>query len=181
MQRIQRFGMSLALVIGALLIATGCAKKSPLEQLVENRARYSAEINGFYVEANPLIADVAEAEEEMAGEPEAEEEGEVEEAEVEPVEVIQTVHLDILLRHDSFEKLPGVTVDIVHVDPDLNEKNRWRVWFDTSKVERANPTQYSHALEGVDYEEGDGFNVEVRHPIPEGERGDYREFANPGP
>ena len=182
MQRIQRFGMSFALVIGALLVFTGCAQKSPLETMIENRSRYTAEINGFYVDANPLVADAGagEVEGEGEGEPEGEPEGEGELVEPEPVELVQIAHLDILIKHDSFEKLAGVTVDIIQVDPDENEKGRWLVWFDTANVERANPTQYSHEIEGIDYVEGDGFTVEVRHPIPEGERGDYQEFANVG-
>ena len=122
---------------------------------------------------------------EMEGEPEAEaattDDAEELAEEPMPVEIVQNAHLDILVKHDSFEKLPGVTVDIVQVDGDLNEKGRWLLWVDTSNVERANPTQYSHVLEDIDYVEGDGFTVEVRHPVPEAERGDYREFENLGP
>jgi hypothetical protein len=96
--------------------------------------------------------------------------------EMAPVEVKKRATLDLLVRHDSTEKLPGVTLDLIMVDADLNEKGRWLVWVDTSKVERANPTQYEHVLEDLDYVEGDAFTVEVRRPIAESERGDYREF-----
>lgn len=180
MQRIKRFGMGICLTLGSVLVLVGCSQKSPIEQMIANRARYSAEINpgGFYVDSKPMIEDMAEVQVEPPTEP-----GDVVEMEVDepaPVEVLQTAYLDILLKHDSLEKLPGVTVDLVHVDADLNEKGRWLIWLDTSNVERANPTQYSHVIEGIDYVEGDSFTAEVRHPIPEAERGDYREFADFG-
>ena len=180
MQRFQRFGIVSALVAGVALTLAACAAKSPLEQLNENRSRYSAELNGFFIQETPVVAEVdaeMEVEPDDGGEPADVEDAEVEEA---PVEVIQNAHLDILVKHDSFEKLAGLTLDIVQIDAGQAEKGRWLLWVDTANVERANPPQYSHVLESVDYVEGDGFSVEVRHPVPEGERGDYREFDGLG-
>lgn len=181
MQRIQRFGMALGLVAAALLVFVGCAKKSPLEQMIENRARYTAEINGFFIQETPVVAEVdAEVEVEPGdgGEPADVEGTEVDEAP--SMEVVQNAHLDILVKHDAFEKLPGITLDIIHADANENVKGEWKLWVDTSNVPRANPTVYGHVIENVDYVEGDGFAVEVRHPIPEAERGDYREFDGLG-
>lgn len=176
MQRIKRIGTLPGLVAAVLLTVAGCAQKSPLEQLVENRGRYSAEVNSFYVDQVPVEMEMEpEPEGELEGEPEGEEP-----MEPAPIEVRQRVTLDILVRHDSLEKLPGVTLDVTMVDSSQNEKARWLVWVDTASVERANPTQYEHIVEDVDYVEGDGFNAEVRHPIPEAERGDYREFEGVG-
>jgi hypothetical protein len=93
------------------------------------------------------------------------------------VEVREKVRLDILIQHRSAEKLPGITLDISMVDSAEVEKGHWQVWFDTSEVTKATVTQFTHMLEEVGYEEGDGFFVEVRHPIPVEERGDYREFS----
>jgi hypothetical protein len=190
-KRIQLKGTLPVLALAALAVlasAVGCAKKSPLEQMIENRSRYTAELNesGFILEETPIVAAVPEGDVELEGEApaegegEGEAEGEGEMLEPEPVQVDQKVHLDILVRHDSYEKLPGITVDISMVDAGLNEKGHWRVWLDTSNIERANLTQFSHTLENVGYVEGDAFSVEVRHPIPEGERGDYKEFADFG-
>ncbi len=176
MQQTKRFRTGLGLTIGALLVLVGCAQKSPLEKLIENRARYKAKVNSFYIDAQPVIAEAIDAEPEAEG---AEIEGEA--AEPEPVAVVQNAHLDLLVQHDSSEKLPGVTLDIVQVDANKTQKGQWRTWVDTSKVERANPTSYSYVIEGIDYVEGDGFSAEVRHPIPEAERGEYREFENVGP
>ena len=88
--------------------------------------------------------------------------------------------LDILIKHDSPEMLPGITVDISMADGDGNPKGAWRVWFDTSAVRKANITPYSHVLEDVPYVEGDGFFAEVRHPVPPEERGEYQEFSSAG-
>ncbi len=173
MQRMKWFGMGMGLAMGALLALAGCAEKSPLEKMMENRARYSARLNGFYVQAQPLVAEVVADAETEAGE----ETAAVEEA---PVEIVQNAHLDILVQHDSSVKLPGITLDITQVDVAKSQKGHWRMWVDTSRVEKANPTQYSYVIEGVDYVEGDGFNVEVRHLVPEAERGEYQEFANVG-
>lgn len=42
---------------------------------------------------------------------------------------------------------------------------------------KANVTQFTHILEDMAYEEGDGFFAEIRNPIPVEERSEYREFA----
>ncbi len=163
-----RFGICaslVALLAGAL---AGCAEKSPEERVAEIRSRYKADLNGFYVEETPLALAVDAA---VAGE-----EAAAEAPEVEEVALKRDAHLDILVRHDSFEKLPGLTVDISMASADGGEKGHWRLWLDTAGIERANPTQFSHVLEDVPYEPGDGFMVEVR-PVPADERGDYREFA----
>jgi hypothetical protein len=169
-------GAGLILLIG--VTALGCAQKSPEEKVAELRSYYSARLNGFILEEEPLVAEVpdpdalAEVEEDV-------EDVLGEEAPTGPtgeVEVEQKVRLDILIQHRSEERLPGITVDISMVDPDQVEKNHWRVWFDTSEVPKATVTQFTHILEDVGYEEGDGFFLEVRHPIPVEERGEYREF-----
>ena len=169
-------GAGLILLVG--VTAFGCAQKSPEEKVAELRSYYSARLNGFILEEEPLVAEVpdpdalAEVEEDV-------EDVLGEEAPTGPtgeVEVEQKVRLDILIQHRSEERLPGITVDISMVDPDQVEKNHWRVWFDTSEVPKATVTQFTHILEDVGYEEGDGFFLEVRHPIPVEERGEYREF-----
>ncbi len=169
-----RFEVVAAVLIAGLAMAlVGCAEKSPEERLNEIRSRYSARLNGFYVEETPLVTEeTAGGEAEMA---EVEAAGE-EEAVASEVPVLQRAHLDILVQHDSLEKLPGITVDISMADAQGNEKGHWRLWLDTSKIERANPTQFSHVLEGIDYAPDDGFYVEVRHPVPPEEQAAYREY-----
>ena len=85
--------------------------------------------------------------------------------------------LDILITNKNDDKLPGLTVDVSQVDAAKQPKGHWRIWVDTSQVGRGPGTQVSHVLKGVDYEEGDGFQVEVRGTVPAAEQGEYREFA----
>jgi len=161
--------------------AAGCALKSPEEKIAAVREQYSARLNGFILEEEPLLAEVPELEAvEILGDEEIDgvATGEVSEDPTEAeVEVMQKVRLDILIQHRSKEKLPGITLDISMVDSAETEKGHWRVWFDTSNVTEATVTQFTHILEDVGYEEGDGFFVEVRKPVPEAERGEYREFS----
>ncbi len=177
-----------ALVLASitLLSLPACFSKSPEERVAEVRSRYRATLNGFVVREEPIVpAEETELGEGMVGETGAEKSPEISEVAIteesfDPIPVIQTVMLDILVRHNSSDTVPGLTVDISMVDGSGVEKGHWRVWLDTSKVVKATPTQFTHILEGVGYEEGDGFAAEVRHPVPAAERGDYKEFSTAG-
>ena len=178
-RRISRIALLLPLVASVL---AGCSAKSPEERVAELRSNYRAQLLGFIVDAEPMVAELPE---EVAG---AEEPAEVDlntdSAEgaslaiVEPeVPVRQIVRLDILLQHDSPEKLPGITLDVEMVDSNKVRKNSWKFWVDTSELPKATGTQFVHQLDDVDYVEGDGFDVEVRSQVPAEERGEYREFS----
>lgn len=180
---------STALVLLLALLAGGCAQPmSPEEEVAELRSKYSAELNGFVVQQQPMepAEDAAEGEEgveedQTPGEAEEGEAGaEADEIPAEPVPTTQDVILDILVSTSSRDTLSGLTVDVTQVDGQGELKETWRVYLDTSAVHRGPGTQISHTLADVSYEEGDGFNVEVRHPVPPEDRGDYREFQEPG-
>lgn len=95
--------------------------------------------------------------------------------------VKQDVLLDLLVRNGNVRgSLPGLTLDITQVDAAGNEKAHWRAWIDTSGIERGPGTQLTHELTDVEFEEGDTFEVELRTPVPPGERGEYREFTPEG-
>lgn len=166
----------------ALLVLTACGG-SPEDKVARLRGMYAARLNGFLVQAPPAPEPAIPAEE--GAEPSAPPvtptppaEGADEMAEPMAIEPANPdIMLDILIQHDSPTILPGVTVDITHVDADKNEKGSWKVWFDTSTVKKANVTQYTHVLEDVPYVEGDGFFAEVRHPVPAEERSQYRELS----
>jgi hypothetical protein len=157
----------------------GCAEKSPEEKVAELRSYYTAELNSFIVDEKPMIPEMPELPAEEGEEPVVEEaEPEVESAEpMAETEVSQKIQLDILIKHRSDERLPGITVDIGMLTPDEVEKGHWRVWFDTSDIVEATVTPFTHILEDVGYEEGDMFFAEIRHPVPVEEQGDYREFS----
>lgn len=167
------------------LTAAACGPKDPQEKVAELRSYYSAELNGFLVLAPPVEEPMDTEEPAMEGEPEApadevegDEEG-MDEMPAEPAEpATSDIQLDILVKHRSPENLPGITVDISMVDAQQNEKGHWTLYLDTANIAKANVTQFTHVLEDVSYEEGDGFHVEVRHPVPAGERAEYIEFSS---
>lgn len=178
-------------VLLALCLAAACsgAPDDPAERIDQIRARYEAKLNGFAVDQVPVADEVEMAAMGEEGEAMAPDEGgedgdETMEATEAPAEVPvrQDVLLDILLSHESREPLPGITVDIEHVgpEPDRAVKGSYRAYLDSSDLHRGVGMQISYRLEDVDYQEGDGFHVEVRHPIPPGERGEYREFQESG-
>ncbi len=199
MQRSKRFwSRSIALGAPALLLLAGCAEPTHEERVAQIRSKYEATLNGFVVEQAPTEETAPDAEgEPTSGEEGAEEaaaqgdttDGEMpaddatEEGAGEPaddaVPLRQDVLLDIVVRHDSAEKLPGITVDITMADGE-RELETWRVWFDTSDLEKGPGIQYTHTLEDVDYEPGYGFSAEIRHPVPPQDRGLYQEFAATG-
>jgi hypothetical protein len=182
----------LALLVPFLVLGAGffgaCGPSDPAQEVEDARSRYSVEVPSFSVDQTPAAGDVftpppegeeGEATEAgVAGEGAAEDAGAMEPAE--PVEVSQDVILDLLVRWNGRDPLPGITVDITHADADGNEKAVYRAYLETSDVHRGPPTQMVHRLEDVDYVEGDGFHAEVRSPVPAGERGEYREFSEGG-
>lgn len=180
-----------ALLLVALVMVSACESKSPEEHTADLRSRYTAQLNSFVVESVPLEPDLSQdmVEGEVAGEtageaaePVAEEEGEEGEEgmEEELVPTRQDVLLDILIQSRSLEPLAGLTLDVSQADSAGAEKAHYRIWVDTSSVVKGRGHQILHRIEDIDYEEGDGFHVEVRHPVAPEERSEYREFSATG-
>lgn len=97
------------------------------------------------------------------------------------IPVKQDVLLDLVVRNDNVRgSLPGLTLDVTQVDAAGNEKADWRAWIDTSGIQRGPGSQLTHELTDVEFAEGDTFRVEVRNPVPPGERGEYQEFTPQG-
>jgi len=173
-----------------------CEQPTHEERVAGLRAKYEASLNGFAVRETPVAMDLETvpgegeaATEEALDEVAAEETGAVdvagEEGEMETGEAMEPmmrydVILDIVVRHTSNEMLPAITLDLSHADVAGVEKEHRRLWVDTSDLAKGDSLQVNETLEDVDYEEGDGFHVEVRRPIPAAERGEYRELARGG-
>ena len=156
----------------ALWIA-GCGPQlSPEEKIELLRSQYSAELTSITVKQDP---------EEDAGAAEGVADGEIDVADLDldqpPVRT--DVVLDVLVSTNSQEYLPGITIDVQHVDSDKKEKDFVRLWVDTSALLRGGGAQVTHVLEDIDYQPGDGFWVEVKSPVAAEERADYREFSIP--
>ena len=143
--------------------------------VAEARTGYIAEMGGGVGSFRVLAPAVAEEAAEEEGDAEAATEAGAEgEALAGPALV--TVLLDFLIHNEGSGTLDGITVDLTIADPDGNEKERRLLWVETAGLTKGSQRQVAHELTDVAYTDGDGFHVEVRHPIPMEERGEYREF-----
>jgi hypothetical protein len=180
-QRRGRFRVAFIVVCAALVAA--CASKTPAERVAESRSAYKATLNSFFVKETPLEAETdmveGDAEADAEGDTEADATALAEEEVPVAVEVKKDAVLDVIVQHQTNEPLAGLTLDISMVDGAQKELAHWRYWIDTTGLLKANQRPYSIVFEDVAYEEGYGFNVEVRQAVPESERGEYREFQGP--
>jgi hypothetical protein len=151
-----------AIAAVAGLVALGCGGGQATDRVEVVRSRYTASLNSFAVEQTPLATASTAV------------------VQGEPVPIRQDVLLDILIQSRSEEPLAGLTLDVTQVDGEQREKGHYRIWVSTAGIGKGRGQSVSHRLEGVDYREGDGFHVEVRHPVPLAERGLYRELAAGG-
>ncbi len=157
----------LSVVAAIALLALACGGGGGVAEV---RAGYIAQMQSFKVLAP--TADEAMEGEDAEADMEAEAEGEMP-AEPATVDVL----LDILVHNEGSGTLDGITVDLTIAGPDGAEKERQLLWIETAGLTKGSQSQVVYELNDVAYTEGDGFHVEVRHPIPMEERGDYREFG----
>jgi hypothetical protein len=164
--------MVLAFVAAIALLALACGGGGGV---AETRAGFIAQLQSFTVQApaaeEAMESEEADADVEAEADTDAEAEGDMP---AEPAMV--SVMLDILVHNEGSGTLDGVTVDLTIADPDGGEKERRLLWIEIAGLTKGSQTQVVYDLVDVAYSEGDGFHVEVRHPIPMEERGDYREF-----
>lgn len=88
----------------------------------------------------------------------------------------QRIVLDVLVEWSGKEPLPGLTLDVSMADPAGAEKVERRIWIETAQLRRGGE-QLALVLDGLPWQPGDGFFVEVRPTVPIAERGEYREFG----
>jgi hypothetical protein len=153
--------------VTVLVAAFGCGPKLTPEQEIEIlRQQYDAELMSLSVLQDPGDpSESGEADDELgAG------------LDLDQPPVSTDVMLDILVSTTASEYLPGITLDLQHVDSARTEKGRQRLWVDTSQLVRGGGTQVTHVLEDIDYVAGDGFWVEVLSPIPPDHWPLYAEF-----
>jgi hypothetical protein len=126
------------------------------------RSQYTASLESLTVKQEPMVAGVAP--------------GDGGAAESSAPVVRTDAILDIVVSTDGEEQLPGLTIDIEHLDADRRAKDRCTFWVETAALARGQSAQVSHLLENVAWETGDAYSVEVRQRIPLEERSGYREF-----
>ncbi|HUP25270.1 MAG TPA: hypothetical protein VNB06_20320 [Thermoanaerobaculia bacterium] len=162
---------------GAALLTFGCAQLSPEESVELRRSQYKVQLTSFAVDDQPQVAPVETAETglEAAATPPAAGEEILAEPEAVVMTTTQAV-LDILVTTEADEGLPGLTVELEQIGANGAVKMQRQLWLDVSRVVRGSGAHITHVVEDVDYEEGDGFAVSIRSPVPPGERDVYREF-----
>ncbi len=158
---------ALRLTTGGLLLAVAtlsgaCGESDPYAVIEAQRAQYTAQAQGFYVDERVIDR-----------EPIMDADGN--EVSIEPI-IEKDILFDMLVQSEADQALSGLTVDFEHVDSSGNIKSERKIYLDISAVGRGNVGSFSETLTNVDYTEGDGFTVNVRSPIPEAERSQYREF-----
>jgi len=162
---------SLGLIVLSTLVFFGCSETDPQEKVAKLRTRYSAKPTGLIVRQQPLEEPDLDADQTHADP----------ETDVvvldSPTPLRQDILLDVLVRYDASERLPGITLEIGILDPAGNVKDSMRRYVDTAALGRGPGSQFQIILEDVDYIDGDQFTVEIRHPIPLEERDEYQEFS----
>ena len=153
----------------AMLGVLGCGPRLTREERVQLlRSQYSVSLESLTVKQEPLLDGGA-----------AGSERGVQEA-TSPVVRADAI-LDILVSSAAEERLPGLTLDIEHLDAERRSKDRCTFWVETAALSQGESAHVRHTLENVAWETGDAYTVEVRKSIPSGERSGYREFSGETP
>ncbi|REJ73828.1 MAG: hypothetical protein DWQ36_08570 [Acidobacteria bacterium] len=176
---------------GLIAVVLACQPADPVERVQQARSEYTVEAISFYVQEVPVAgamtdgeagADTDAAAPADAGAADAEiaPEADVAAAEEIPIETESVLSLDILVSTTAPEPLDGITVELEHVGPDQQPKSSRQIWLDTTGVQKGVSATKTVRIEGIDYTEGDGFNVSIRAPVPAEEIATYREFEGVG-
>jgi hypothetical protein len=144
--------------------AAGCGPRLTREERIELlRSQYTASLESLTVEQEPVEGGAAVGSESGAGESA-------------PPRVRTDAVLDILVSSAGEARLPGLTLDIEHLDAERRAKDRSTLWVETASLAPGQSTQVTHTLDNVAWETGDAYTVEVRKSIPAAQRSLYREF-----
>lgn len=181
MKRMTPIVSLIVVALVASVLTLGCAPSDPLDRLQQTRSEYEVQASSFYVRDEPIpgAAPTAEtAEDETSGDAAQGND----EAAPEPVVPTQSVlSLDILVSTTAPEPIPGITVELEQIAPDGSTKSTRQIWLDTTGVQKGISATKTVKVEGIDYAEGDGFNVSVKSPIPAAEISNYAEFDGISP
>ena len=187
----------------ALLIVTGlvaCKQPTPEERVAAARAKYRVTLNTFVAqepameemtddgmmdatdgmdEGEEMAMDDADATSEdadMAADEMSDGDMAMDDAAAsgpQPTDIL----LDLVVLFEGNDPLDGLTLDISQADPFEKEKATFRHYIEIPSMVKSETRQVSFVLEGVDYEVGDLFSVNLREYVAPEDRAAYREFA----
>lgn len=186
------------LAAACALLVVACQPQSPEQRVIEARSQYVVELNSWFPQEKPpepIIEEVTEDGESgddatanesadstdavEGGDADSEMEGEI--MMIEPVGPRPVdIFLDLIVRFDGEEPLPGITLDVSQVNAAGEDKNSWRHFLEIPTIIKSETKQVSFTLEDVLFEEGDQFSVVLAKSVDPAERGEYREFAASG-
>ena len=191
----------LILALAFLLVFTACQQLTPEEQVAAKRAEYTVELNSWYAEVENVSLEepVAEMAEEGAEEAAAEAEaGDMDEDGMAGDDMAagedgaaamagpqpHVIVFDLLALFDGRgEPLPGLTVKVTQAasaEPSAEEVGSWLQYLEMPPMTKGVPEQVSFQLEGVLFEDGNVFAVNLVKSVPTEERSQYREFQSAG-
>ena len=178
-----------AALLVLLLPLAACAPGSPEEKVAATRAEYKIELNSWRAKkpAEPAAAEVpeegavAEASEAAAAAVTegGEEGGEGSEEEVATGPMPTDILFDLVVYFKGRKSLAGITVDITHAAASQEEKAVIHHYIETAGIVSGETRQVDFVLEGLEFEEGDVFAVEVAPGVP-ADLSNYREFSETG-
>lgn len=87
------------------------------------------------------------------------------------------VALDLLVANRGKDRLRSLTLLVVVVGSDGNDRASRRVTLDTSQLVPGVSSQLSAVVKDLDVGEGETLLVELENEVPEGERALFPEFA----
>jgi hypothetical protein len=150
--------LAAALLVGMLACGPRLSREEEVELL---RSQYTATLASLTVKQEPIEAGTV---------------GKASTGEAPPPRVRTDAVLDIVVSSNAEKPLPGLTIDIEHVDAQRRAKGRGTFWVETATLVQGQSTELQHVLENVAWETGDTYAVEVRRAIPAEQRSEYREF-----
>jgi hypothetical protein len=161
----------------------------PARQIERQRGHYSVKLTGWVVAQTPPAPDpaalagasLAEPAPSAAAPPAADGDAERGASESEAGLVaappaVSDIDLAFEIRHDSAQKLNGLTVEVTQGDGMGKEKAHYRVWLDTADVEPAVTVKRTYTLKEVPHQAGDVFTAALRRRVPRAEWSLYKEF-----
>lgn len=199
------FPLLTALALLSTLLLVGCPAGSPEEQVAAKRADFTVELNSWYATVeNEAMDEMAEAVEGEAVEGEADDAGDEGEAADDAGDEMDgdamagdemdgdamsdmtgpqphTIVFDLLVAYNGRgDALPGITLKVTHAAAGGTEKDSWLEYIELPQMTKSVPEQVAFQKEGVLFEEGDVFAVNLSKSVPAAERSQYREFQAAG-
>ncbi|MEM9553889.1 MAG: hypothetical protein AAGC60_06505 [Acidobacteriota bacterium] len=89
----------------------------------------------------------------------------------------ETIVFDVAVIYQGRNPLPGVTVEVAHVDSTQTEKETWLEYLETGEMRTGESRQTSFEIADVELVEGDAFSVTLLQAVPAEDYAEYPEIV----